>query len=221
MFEIFGVVFATALAGFCALDSILTRLRLDGVYYAVHSLHNAAIVYSTYNEVATAITHFPTAISQPVNMFAIQICAALHIYHILYYYKKFRFDDWLHHGLMIGVALPIGGLVPSGALLGFSLFFTTGLPGGIDYVLLFLTRNFWLHREIEKRINTWLNVWIRSPGCIAQATLSVVALYMNKHTLSLNEWQAGAVAAALNYWNGQYFMQQVVYDLGKRVAITV
>ena len=117
---------------------------------------------------------------------------------------------------MIGIALPIGGLVPSGTMLGFSLFFTTGLPGGIDYALLFLTRNFWLRRDVEKRINTWMNVWIRSPGCVAQAALSVVALYTNAHTLLIYQWYAGLVAGLLNYWNGQYFMQQVVYDLGKR-----
>ena len=212
----FGFSFLTALASFCALDSGLTRLGLDGVYYAVHSLHNAAIVYSTFQEVVTSLTNFQAAIQQPVNLFALEICAALHIYHILYYYKKFRFDDWLHHVLMIGIALPIGGLVPSGTMLGFSLFFTTGLPGGIDYFLLFLTRNYWMLREREKRINTWMNVWIRSPGCVAQATLSVVALYMNTNNLLVGQWYAGLLAGILNYWNGQYFMQQVVYDFGKR-----
>ncbi len=212
----FGFSFLSALAGFCALDTVLTKLRLDGVYYAVHSLHNAAIVYSTANEVVMSLTNFPIAIHQPVNMFALQICAALHVYHILYYYQKFRFDDWLHHGLMIGIALPIGGMVQSGTMLGFSLFFTTGLPGGIDYAMLFLTRNFWLRRDVEKRINAWLNVWIRSPGCVAQATLSILALYMNAENLLIGQWYAGLVAGLLNYWNGQYFMEQIVYDLGKR-----
>jgi hypothetical protein len=212
----FGFSFLTALAGFCALDTALTKLRFDGVYYAVHSLHNAAIVYSTYNEVVMSLTNFPAAIHQPVNLFAVQICSALHMYHILYYYSKLRFDDWLHHGLMIGIALPIGAVVPSGTMLGFSLFFTTGLPGGIDYFMLFLTRNNWLRRETEKRINTWLNVWIRSPGCVAQAALSILALHMNAHMLSPIAWYAGMVAGLLNYWNGQYFMQQVVFDLGKR-----
>jgi hypothetical protein len=214
----FGFSFLTALAAFCALDSGLTRLGWDGVYYAVHSLHNAAIVYSTFQEVVTSLTNFQAAIQQPVNLFALEICAALHIYHILYYYKKFRFDDWLHHILMIGIALPIGGLVPSGTMLGFSLFFTTGLPGGIDYFLLFLTRNYWMLRAREKRINTWMNVWIRSPGCVAQATLSVVALYTNTDLL-VGQWYAGLLAGILNYWNGQYFMQQVVYDFGKRSMV--
>lgn len=214
----FGFVFIAALAGFCTLDTLFTKLRLEGIYYAVHSIHNAVIVYSTLPEVIQTFTQFPVAIQQPVNYFALQICAALHVYHILYYYKKFRFDDWLHHGLMIGIALPIGGLVPSGTMLGFSLFFTTGLPGGIDYFLLFLTRNAWLAREMEKRINTFLNVWIRSPGCVAQAALSCIALYANATQLSTLEWYAGATAALLNYWNGQYFMQQVVADYAQRLA---
>jgi len=212
----FGLLFATALAGFCGLDTLLTKVGFEGIYYAVHSIHNAAIVYSTFPEVIQTFTQFPVAIQQPVNYFALQICAALHLYHILYYYKKFRFDDWLHHILMIGIALPIGGLVPSGTMLGFSLFFTTGLPGGIDYFLLFLTRNGWIYRDTEKRVNTQLNIWIRSPGCVSQASLSIVALYMNNSQLSTIEWYAGAAAGLLNYWNGQYFMQQVVSDYARR-----
>jgi hypothetical protein len=215
---VFGLTFLLALAGFCGLDTFLTLQGLDGVYYAVHSLHNALIVYSTFHEVVSTLTAFPTAIHAPTNIFALEICAALHIYHILYYFKKLRFDDWLHHGLMIGIALPIGGLVSSGTMLGFSLFFTTGLPGGIDYAMLFMTRNFWLLRETEKQVNTWLNVWIRSPGCAAQATLTIVALYMNAAHRSSVAWYAGLVAGLLNYWNGQYFMQQVVVDYGKVFA---
>lgn len=210
--------FVTALAGFCTFDALLTRLGTQGVYYAVHSIHNALIVYSTFPEVVNSLTQFSNAIRQPVNLYALQICAALHIYHILLYYKKFRFDDWLHHILMIGIALPIGGLVPSGTMLGFSLFFTTGLPGCIDYALLFLTRNSLIDRMYEKRINTWLNVWIRSPGCVAQATLSIIALNSASSQLSTIEWYAGLIAGLLNYWNGQYFMSQIVFDLGLRSA---
>ena len=219
----FGFAFLTAFAGFCAIDSMLTRIAVEGVYYAVHCLHNVAITYVTAPEVFALLTQNTTAIQQPVNMFALQICAALHAYHIVYYYKKLRADDWLHHGLMIGVALPIGGLVPSGAVLGFSLFFTTGLPGVIDYFLLFLTRNNWMLRNTEKRVNMALNVWIRSPGCVACAVLTCVALYTPDRaaTLTSVEWYTGMLAGLLNYWNGQYFMSQVVFDAGQRSVLGV
>ena len=116
---------------------------------------------------------------------------------------------------MIAVALPIGISLPSGTLLGFSLFFTTGLPGGIDYVLLFLTRNGWLRRDFEKRINTQLAAWVRLPGCVAQAALTVAFLSMQNSESSFLTAVA-YLSAVLNYWNGVYFGYQVIYDAGQR-----
>jgi hypothetical protein len=75
---------------------------------------------------------------------------------------------------MIGIALPIGCFLEAHTFMGMSLFFTTGLPGGIDYVLMFANRNGYVQKETQKRVNTFLNVWIRSPGCVAMATLSAV-----------------------------------------------
>ena len=203
------------MGGFCALDSALSRLGLEGVYYAVHTIHNAAMVYVTGHEVLQTFTNFAGVSSAPNNMIAVELCFALHFYHCAYYWRKFRPDDWLHHGLMIGIALPIGTFVHAGTLLGFSLFFTTGLPGGIDYFFLFLSRNGWCSREVEKRINTALSVWIRSPGCVAQAALTVAYLSLQPQ-LPRYTVCAALLTAALNYWNGQYFMHQVVYDAGQR-----
>jgi hypothetical protein len=201
-------------SGFCLADRILTFVRLQSVYYFLHAVHNGFIVYYTWPDVYKTLTDFNSVASVEPNYFALELVFALHFYHIALYYSKFRFDDWLHHVLMIGVALPIGGVLPSGTLLGFSLFFTTGLPGGIDYFLLFLTRNNWLRRETEKRINSWLAVWIRSPGCTAHAALTTAFLSIQKPS-DAYPWYfstLGYVTALLNYWNGQYFMDQVVQD---------
>jgi len=196
---------------FYGMDSLMTICRVEGVYYAVHAVHNALIVASTAGEVWLTLTDFPAARIAPTNYHVIQLCFALHAYHIAMYLRKLRFDDWLHHILMIGVALPIGAMLDGGTLLGYSLFFTTGLPGGIDYALLFLTRNNLLSRGVEKRINSELNVWIRSPGCISLAAFVCVANAYNRDQTAL--MLAGSIATAvLNYWNGQYFMRQVVMN---------
>lgn len=199
---------------FSGLDRLITFSGVEGIYYAVHSFHNALVVYVTGHEVWQTFTDFGHAILAPNNYTALELVFALHFYHIAFYMKKFRFDDWLHHILMIGIALPIGGLVPAGTLLGFSLFFTTGLPGGIDYAVLFAQRNGWVARETQKRLNTFLNVWLRSPGCVANAALTFAYLSLTQTPYRVY-WIAGAITAALNYWNGQYFMRQVVYDAGK------
>jgi len=208
------LLFLGSLLGFCILDSLITALRYDGVYYAVHALHNTAIVYLTAPDVYHTLTDFQNIGSYGLNYAAMELVFALHIYHCVYYFKKLRFDDWLHHGLMIGIALPIGGLVPAGTLLGYSLFFTTGLPGGIDYTLLFLTRNNYLERDTEKRINVFLNTWIRSPGCMSLATFIIA--YLNRIEFSMVVFFSAILTAGLNYWNGQYFMAQILYDAGRR-----
>lgn len=199
---------------FCTCDSFLKYMKLEGQYYGVHAIHNAMITATTMSEVVTTYTNFSTLHTYPTNYTALELCTALHLYHILYYFNKLRMDDWLHHGLMIGIALPLGGLLPAGTLMGYSLFFTTGLPGGIDYVLLFLVRNRWLQSDSEKRVNHAIQVWIRSPGCVSHAAL--VCAYLSMHQTTLLYTVGALITAFLNYWNGQYFMQQVVYDVGRR-----
>ena len=196
--------------GFCTLDRLLTYVGFQGVYYAVHSLHNAAIVYYTVHDVYNTITDFHNLSLYPVNMTAPIICFALHFYHIALYYNKFRFDDWLHHILMIFVALPLGIILPAATLTGYSLFFTTGLPGFIDYALLFGVRNRWVDKLTEKGVNSAVNVWIRSPGCVSQMAYAMAHMIYMKESTTIKV--LGLIPAVLTGWNGQYFMKQIIID---------
>jgi hypothetical protein len=197
-------------SSFCILDRALNHFTsLDGIYYLLHSLHNGVIIYLTGQEVINTLTDFNYILSSSKNMLALECVFALHLYHLAIYWRKFRMDDWLHHILMIGIALPIGWIANSKSLLGYSLFFTTGLPGGIDYALLFLNRNNWLNRNTEKAINAWLNTWIRSPGCISHATLTLMLISVDTIMFSYMWWY-GIIAATLTFWNGQYFMRQII-----------
>jgi hypothetical protein len=186
--------------GFRALDK---RILLYKPYYAVHVVHNLAITALTVGDVWASFTRFGAA--RPINWLAVYLCYALHLYHVIDYYPVFRFDDWLHHGLMIGVALPLGCSVPSGALLGCNLFFTTGLPGAISYALLFAERNAILDRPIVKRYNAATNLWLRAPGCVAHAALTVaLALTSGQNMFS------SLLISGLTAWNGLYFMRQAL-----------
>lgn len=194
---------------FVLMDAALRRYQFQNPYYAVHAIHNALIVALTAPDLWITLTDFKHLDHYDPNWTAAYLCFALHFYHIWVYRASLRFDDWLHHGIMIGLALPLGLTVPSSTFMGFSLFFTTGLPGGVDYALLFGVRNGWIDRLTEKRINKELNVWIRSPGCVAHAVLSILFLC----TYANNAYALQTLAtAALVGWNGQYFMQQVVAD---------
>ncbi len=198
---------------FAATDRALTHAGFQGVYYAVHSLHNLVMVYLTWEDLLAVFTNLSALGDVNVNTNAAAICFALHFYHIALYASKFRFDDWLHHILMIFIALPIGLSMPVTPLLGYSLFFTTGLPGMIDYALLFGVRNGWVDRLTEKQINGALNVWIRSPGCASHAAFTVAYIISNSGP------QIALLAPTLTYWNGQYFMRQIVEDTAEQLRV--
>jgi hypothetical protein len=110
---------------------------------------------------------------------------------------------------MIGVAIPLGLTVPAGALFGTNLFFTTGLPGGISYALLFAERNGLIVKPLVQKFNAITHTWIRAPGCIAQAGLTV-ALTLSESDGSMIQRMAGLLVAALTAWNGLYFMEQAI-----------
>jgi hypothetical protein len=206
---IISIAKITALmASFAAVDRVLLALRFQRPYYAVHVIHNIAVSFLTAPDLVASVTRFHEIQSLPLNWNAINMVYALHFYHTALYWRTFRFDDWLHHILMIGVALPLGCLVPAGPLMGFSLFFTTGLPGGIGYAALWLERNGWLSRLREKQVSQVMNVWIRAPGCVAQAALTLAMTLSSPMSPLL--WWVGIVEAILNAWNGLYFMEQVV-----------
>jgi len=196
--------FAALTQIFRDLDSIISKSGYVKPYYLVHAIHNIVMLALTAGDVRNAFL----LQSGTINWSAIILCYALHAYHIVDYISVFRMDDWLHHGLMIGIALPLGSMHPCNALLGCNLFFTTGLPGAISYGLLFAERNKLLPTETVKRWNARTNLWIRAPGCVGSATLTLV--YTMTAATTAFQMISGLLIAALTAWNGLYFMEQAV-----------
>ena len=194
---------------FAVLDRWIAVSGYQKPYFAVHVLHNIAIVAATTADVWTSFTDFGGLATRPVTWSAVYLCYALHLYHCLMYWRAFHMDDWLHHGLMIGVALPLGTTVPAGPLMGMNLFFTTGLPGGVSYALLFAEKNRWITQVASRRWNARVNLWLRSPGCVAMATLALIVT-MSSPSATMWEKAVTLIVAALTAWNGQYFMEQVL-----------
>lgn len=198
---------------YCKLDNYLNRYFKNN-YYLLHFISNMIITYYSYNDVILTYTNFYDALNVNIDYLPTIITYSLHSYHIINYYNKLVFDDWLHHILMCGIALPIGNIVNSGTMLNHSLFFLTGIPGGLNYLLLFLNRNGYVSRMTQKKLNHTLNVWIRAPGCISHSALTIILAFHSKK--QLHEFVLILFTALLTYWNGMYFMDKVVSDYAIR-----
>jgi hypothetical protein len=198
-------------------DYLLKFINIQGRYYCNHFMANMIMVYQTLPDTIYCYTNFNSIGEYPQNYSAMNIVFALHFYHMAVYYYKLRYEDWLHHIIMIFFTLPLTLFFDYGAIMGHAIFFTTGLPGGIDYFLLFLVRNRLIHRYIEKEINTRLNLWIRCPGCISNVTICLLYFFKQYDTAMMTYFNYFSFLFIIIsvYWNGIYFMERVVSDYAK------
>lgn len=181
---------------------------LNGIYYLFHFLHNLIISYLTFENVLYSF-HPINLPNGKLNPLVLPLIYSLHLYHIFSYHKYLRFDDWTHHLFSMGIAVPITLFsFPSRHLLGFSFFFTTGLPGGINYLLLFLYKNNLLEKSKQQYLNTILNSWIRCPGIIMNCTFILQYLYL--YSENYIEFILGLFPFFILFWNGVYFQNLVL-----------
>lgn len=190
-------------------DIFMKKLSIEGRYYMNHFIGNMIIVYYTFNSMVLSYNNKALHVNNDLIDSSRNIIYGIHLYHIVWYYNKLRFEDWLHHILMCGIALPLTLLFYHNNLIGHSFFFINGLPGGIDYLLLFMVRNNIIDRMIEKKVNLYINLWLRCPGCISTVSL-IICEIVNTNTLLYYQLVSSIIITCTIYWNGIYFMEKVV-----------
>lgn len=202
---------------------MVTGLRRQTKWYLVHTIGNAVIValvakdtLKTFLDPINSLNDIENYHSlSNLRSWPIVIMSSIHLYHILLYFREMTDIDWIHH-------LGSGGLVGStctfyirGSIVNHGLMFLCGLPGGIDYGLLSLNEFGVIDRMTEKRINRYLNMYIRLPGILSNAYASIVAyLYTD---IPYNP-AMGLLVLFLNCWNAIYFAQRVTENYGYQVG---
>ena len=99
-----------------------------------------------------------------------------------------------------------------GRLVDVNSFFLCGLPGGVDYALLFAVKHGWIHPLTEKRYNTVLNTWIRAPGIVMTSAIAWVVVNAKNPNVSFFQMARLLDLAmfVMSVWNAQFFMARVV-----------
>ena len=137
-------------------------------WFQLHAFINACIVYFSYNDVYDCLMNPSVSIQPCSNLFAGSFALMLHGYHSYAY--QMTYIDKLHHGISVFLATPLCLLYQTRGI-SMYYFFGTGLPGGIDYFLLSLVKQKKLDSIKEKKINSYLNTFIRIPGLVLASYL--------------------------------------------------
>ena len=137
-------------------------------WFQLHAFINACIVYFSYNDVYDCLMNPSVSIQPCSNLFAGSFALMLHVYHSYVY--QMTYMDKLHHGISVFLATPLCMLYQTKGI-SMYYFFGTGLPGGIDYFLLSLVKQKKLDSIKEKKINSYLNTFIRLPGLVLASYL--------------------------------------------------
>jgi hypothetical protein len=176
-------------------------------YFVLHTIVNAFVVYYVWNDVCALFTNPIRAFNRKPQYDALDITVALHFYHVLFF-KGLTWIDWVHHVPMMGIAItsyycPNSVIVTTNGL----LFFLNGLPGGLDYFLLTLVKYNIIHPIKEKELNSYLNIWIRSPGVLFNTyNMYLTTVYANYTPSPVMKF----LILAILTWNAQYFTYRVI-----------
>jgi hypothetical protein len=104
---------------------------------------------------AAPCTERPAA-CRSASQWPVLIVNAVHVYHMIAF-GKLSVNDYFHHLMFIPTVGFFGQYYEWGALRNFLCFFISGLPGGVDYLLLVLVKLGHIDVMAQKRVCAALN----------------------------------------------------------------
>lgn len=188
-----------------------------GRYFLLHVLCNGYVTARHLDDVISSY-RFPTSALRmlPTDTSGTAVIFGLHLYHLIFF-QPLPAVDWIHHIVMIVIMLPLAVGLNAGPLLGHGAFFASGLPGGLDYLMLVMVKWGWIKSIDEKRLNSLIQTWIRAPGCLYHA-LFVWIGYVSDLDWCLEHSYLPAflvrpalfIVIATYFWNAMFFQRRVV-----------
>eukprot|EP00316_Scyphosphaera_apsteinii_P016891 CAMPEP_0119315446 /NCGR_PEP_ID=MMETSP1333-20130426/35917_1 /TAXON_ID=418940 /ORGANISM="Scyphosphaera apsteinii, Strain RCC1455" /LENGTH=201 /DNA_ID=CAMNT_0007320811 /DNA_START=417 /DNA_END=1022 /DNA_ORIENTATION=+ len=126
------------------------------------------------------------------------------------FFSGLSWIDWLHHILMVVIGAPLLVTAEVGPLMNFNHFFMCGVPGGIDYAMLFAVKHGWLAPITEKKYNAIINVWCRAPFLVCTSAFAYIQFFVQEEFVPTYIRLVRGFLVGLACWNGLFFMERVV-----------
>lgn len=217
MFSAFYIVPYVLFLNFSTLLLYKIGLRTEKErWFLLHSLVNMTVMLLVLPDFYDILQNpLPEHPIRPIFNQGVYLTLALHIHHMIHPDYKLVRLDWIHHSLMTSL-LFLASLNSSHIkIANCFLLFTNGLPGGIDYFLMFLVKRGFIPKISEKKWNSVLNLYIRSPGTL----YCLFVVYLNYIYETFDNLILTLICLGLMFWNAQYFTGVVIESLGFNKAI--
>ena len=193
-----------------AVGDLFLSLRIasqEARYYALHAFGNAIIVILIAPDVFRFLSNPLAGLEGEYTDAPLAMTVGLHIFHCASQAKKLTAVDWAHHLISNMLVSFLCFPFRYGPIINWACLFVCGLPGGIDYFLLFLVKIGRLEKGREKSCNRMLNMWVRLPGIVSFVPFAFVCYQEGRASV-----HGGLMIAQslLNCFNGIYFADRVV-----------
>jgi hypothetical protein len=203
---VFNII--SLIAIFWLIDNcVIKRFFKKARWFILHTIANAFVVSYVWSDFFNLLKNPLVSFNRTPRYEGLNMTVALHFYHAIFF-KNLPMIDWIHHILMISIAI-ISYFCPPAVIVSANglLFFLNGLPGGLDYLLLTLVKYDVITPIKEKELNSYLNVWIRSPGVIIGTyNMYLTTIYTNYNPYVITK----SIIMCILIWNAQYFTYRVM-----------
>ena len=170
MLEKYILYYTISFFAIYVIDKIgISILSKKAQWFQLHFIINMLISYTSWNEAAQILINPNKAKEITNNYITCALAFSLHLYHVLFF--KLSTVDKLHHVSSVFFVTPLG-LYFNKKVLSLHYFFGTGVPGGIEYLLLSLVKHDKLSVIKQKQCSSYLNAFMRMPGGVLASFLT-------------------------------------------------
>ena len=178
-------------------------------WFFIHFIFNFFISILTFDDIKYCIFNLSTCSTNEwfSGDIVYALTTSLHLYHTMFF--KLNYTDIIHHISTALLSTPLIIFYHRYHTAVVAIFFMSGLPGMIDYFLLWLVKMGYLNSIVEKKIFFIISIYIRSSGCVACSTLQLGFLNIYNQ-LSYIELFSVIWITFITYFNGLYYMHDTV-----------
>jgi len=186
-------------------------------WFAIHTFANLIVCIASIKPFfitlidpahsADGIKYSDTSIFGEGTQFPLVVIITVHFYHMVMF-DDLSSADYFHHLMFIPTMGVPGLMYPWGPAQSFLCFFISGLPGGIEYFFLTLSKlGFVTDRSFLKKVAALQNTWIRWPGIL----LGSYNIYMGwVYGWCVARWYWAFFIGGLSSFNAVYYGFQAI-----------